>query len=719
MNNRNTKSTLLLILIFLFFSSLSAEDILSVPQTKETPKIDGKLDEKLWSRALIMDNFKTMQPDYGQIPSQKTIAYMTYDEDNIYFAFQCRDSEPDKIKASVSNRDNMYQDDYIAFTLDTFNTMQEGYVFFLNPLGIQGDGKVGSDGNADASYDMVWYSKGQINEQGYSLECRIPLKSIRFPRGEILNLRLGIFRQMIRNSELLAFPPVYPDKGSLLKQSQVISVRGWKYKRVIELLPALTYNFRREHQNGAWETEEKQTDFSLTGKIGLASDMTLDAAYNPDFSQIEADAGQIDINLRYALYYPEKRPFFLEGNDLYNFAGNVEEGPLAMVVHTRRIVDPIFGFKLTGKLGRRNTLAAIYAQDDLPGDPVDRHPDFTILRYRFAMKEDSYIGGFYTGKEQNGGYNRVVGSDGLYRISPTSTASYHIFGSFSHNKEEEITNSGHAVGLNYAYGNRKFILDLGYQDISTDFRIDTGFLTRTGLRRLSAFTMTRFYPKSNFFLRIEPFYWSFHLYDTTDKMFESFNLFTLRFHLPRRTQVRFDGILANEVFAGESFRTNGFGLQSQSQILKQISFSLFVRHTGRIYYDRDNPSQGYGTRLGGGIEYQPMDKLNFGLSLSYSDFYLDEDRTKLYDYYIVRSRNTFQVNKYLFLRAIFEYNSYQDRLTVDTLVSFTYIPGTVIHLGYGSGLEKIRWDGERYIDSSDFFQTKQGVFFKVSYLWRF
>jgi len=129
--------------------------------------------------------------------------------------------------------------------------------------------------------------------------------------------------------------------------------------------------------------------------------------------------------------------------------------------------------------------------------------------------------------------------------------------------------------------------------------------------------------------------------------------------------------------------------------------------------------QGYGTRLGGGIEYQPMAKLNFGLSLSFSDFYLDEDRTKLFDYYIIRSRNIFQVNKYLFLRAIFEYNSNQDRLTVDTLVSFTYIPGTVIHLGYGSALEKIQWDGERYTDSLDFFQSKQGLFFKVSYLWRF
>jgi hypothetical protein len=716
---KRSRTAIAAFLMLTLFSVLSAEEVLTVPQTDTAPVIDGKLDDPAWAQALKLDNFKTINPDYGKEPSQRSIAYMTYDSENIYFAMRCFDEEPGRIKASVSSRDGMFQDDYVAIMLDTFNTMQEGFGFFLNPLGIQGDGMINADGNADASFDMVWFSKGQIDDEGFSVECQIPLKSIRFPGKKTKIIRVAFFRQVTRNSEMTGTPPMFADKGSILKQSQAVSVTDWHYKRVVELLPALTHSNKKMADGGELITDDKSTDFSLTGKVGITSDLTLDAAYNPDFSQIEADAGQIDVNLRYQLYYPEKRPFFLEGNDLFQFAGNVEDGPLATVVHTRRIVDPSFGFKLTGKLGRTNTLAAIYAQDDLPDDPLDQHPDFTVVRFKHALKEDSYIGGFYTGKESGQDFNRVVGSDARIRLSDTSMVSYHIFGSFTQSDGNGGDNNGHALGLNYNFGNRKFILDLGYQDISKDFQIDTGFITRTGLRRISAFTMYRFYPKSKFFNRIEPFYWSYHLYDTNDNLFETLNLFTLRFQLPRNTMIRFDGILANEVFTGERFRTSRYGFQGESQITKQVYAHLFFRHGGSIYYDPDAPYQGYGNSMGGAIQYQPLEKFTFVLSFSYVDFFRDEDRVKLYDYSILRSRNTFQINKYLFLRAIVEYNTFRDRLTADLLASFTYIPGTVIHVGYGSAIEKLEWDGESYIGSDKFMETNRGFFFKISYLWRF
>ena len=712
-------SALIIYLILMSTAALFAEEITAVPKTDNPPVIDGKLDDAAWKAALEFNNFKTLKPDYGKEPAQKTEGYIIYDDENIYFAVRCFDSQPEKIKAAVSARDAMFNDDYVMFVLDPFNTMQEGFGFFINPLGIQGDGIVTGEGNLESSFDMIWYSKGQIDKQGYSVECRIPLKSIRFPKGETITMRMGIFRQVVRNSEMSSSPPMFAEKGSLIKQVRPISLKGLKYKRVIELLPALTHRTRQSHKAGAMQTDDKQTDISLTGKIGLTSDLTMDAAINPDFSQVEADAGQIDVNLRYALYYPEKRPFFLEGNELFRFGGNVEEGPLARMVHTRRIVDPVFGFKLTGKVGRKNSLAAIYAQDNLPDDSVDEHPDFSIVRFKHAMKEDSYIGGFYTSKEYGKGYNRVVGADGFYRISPVSTASFHLFGSFTQRNGNNVQNNGHALGLNYNYGTRTFILDLGYQDISKDFLVDTGFITRTGLRRLSAFAMYRLYPKSKFFQRIEPFYWSFHLYDTQDKMMETFNLFTLRTWLPGNSQFRVDAILANEVFAGQLFKTSGVGIQGQAQFTKQLYLNIFFRHTGSIYYDSSAPFQGYGSRAGSSLVYQPMEKLKFSLSLSYTDFYRDSNKEKQYDYTIIRSRNTYQVNKYLFVRAIAEYNTFQDRLTVDGLISFTYIPGTVVYFGYGSAYEKMEWSGQYYLESDRFLQTKRGFFFKMSYLWRF
>ena len=161
-----------IILVFLSSASLFGEETLTVPRTENPPVIDGKINESTWADALKFDNFKTIDPDYGKEPSQKTVAYMTYDSENIYFAIRSFDTDPDKIKSSVSSRDGMFQDDYVAIMLDTFDTMQEAFGFFLNPLGIQGDGMVNADGNAEATFDMVWFSNGQINE---AFSLRFPI----------------------------------------------------------------------------------------------------------------------------------------------------------------------------------------------------------------------------------------------------------------------------------------------------------------------------------------------------------------------------------------------------------------------------------------------------------------------------------------------------------------------------------------------------------------
>jgi len=685
---------------------------------RKPPVIDGKLDPGEWDEAFKMTNFKTFQPDYGKEPSQKTEGYFLYDPENFYFAFRCCDTEPSKIKASINKRDNMFSDDFVGIVIDTSNTMQSGYGFLVNPLGIQGDGMMNFNGNLQSDQDFVWYSKGQIDDQGYTVEYRIPLQSIRFPSGKTITMRLGFFRQFVRTSEVASAPPLYPDKGSIIAQTQPVSVTGLKFKRVVEILPAVTHSNKLAIQDGVLKRDERTTDLSLTGKVGITSDLTLDAAINPDFSQVESDAGQIDINLRYALFFPEKRPFFLEGNEIFQFAGNTEEAPLIAMIHTRTIVDPVFGFKLTGKLGVTNTIAAIYAQDNQPDGGTDEHPDFSIFRLKHALKDDSYIGGFYTARDVRGGFNRVVGGDGRIRLSQTSLAAFHLFGSFTKVPGERDINSGHALGLDYVYDNRKVSLDLGYQDISTDFEVDTGFLQRTGLRRLAAFAMYRIYPKSKFFQRIEPFYWSYHLYDTASNLLETFNLFTLRFQLPASTQFRLDGILANEVYEGRQFGTSGLGFQLNSQLTKKVFIQARFRRTGAIYYDPEAPYQGDGTGATAAFEYQPTDQFDFVLALTHSDFYRRSDKAKIYDYTILRSFNTFQINKYLFLRAILEYNTYRKRLTLDTLASFTYIPGTVVYVGYGSAFEKIRWTGDEYIDSHRFLETKRGFFFKVSYLWR-
>ncbi|MGB8952247.1 MAG: DUF5916 domain-containing protein [Candidatus Aminicenantales bacterium] len=709
-----------MIVILLFFSlNLFSSSTLEAPRAESPPLIDGKLDDAVWAGALKLSEFKTFQPDYGKEPSQKTEGYMLYDAENFYFAFRGYDSDPNQIKASICKRDAMFADDYVGILIDTFNNNLEAYAFCINPLGIQGDGMINHVGNLDPSHDMVWYSKSQMDEQGFTVEVRIPLQSIRFPGKKTFIMGLLFFRQIVRHSEMASVPSISLEKGAIMAQAQPVSVTGLRYKRVMELLPAFTYSDRFSHSDGDFARDERRSDISLTGKIGLTSELTMDGAYNPDFSQVEADAGQVDFNIRYALYFAEKRPFFQEGNEFFQFAGATEESFLVSVVHTRTIIDPIFGLKLTGKLGTKNTIAAIYARDDLPGDEVDEHPDFTILRFKHSFKDDSYIGGFYTGRDAGSGFNRVVGSDGRFRLTQTSVAEFHLFGSFTRGNDSDSTLEGHALSLKYEYTTRKVNLVAGYHDVAKDFQVDTGFLTRTGVRSLHLFSMYSFYPKSKFFQRIEPFYWSYHTYDKYSGLFETINLFTLRFQLPRSTQFRIDGLLGNEVYEGRRFLRNGIGAQFYTQMTKKVYLSAFYRLSDLIFYDPDDPYQGHGNRVQLAAEYQPVEKLDFIFSVTYSDFYRKSDREKVYDYTIYRNWNTFQINKYLFLRAIFEYNTFHDRLTVDTLVSFTYIPGTVVHLGYGSAFQKLEWIGGEYVESDRFLETQRGFFFKVSYLWRF
>ena len=689
-----------------------------VSKTDIPPVIDGKLDDPVWESALTVTGFKTFQPDYGKDSRSRTVAYAVYDKENLYIAYRCYDSSPKKIKATVTRRDNMFEEDFVSIILDTFNDKQGGYGFMVNPFGVQGDGMMDISGNLDASHDMVWYSKGIIDEEGYTVEFKIPFKSIRFPGGKKITMGILFIRQTVRHSEYASYPEISPDRGSILSQSMPVVLSGIKYKRVVELLPAFTHSRKSSVEEGELRTEKNESDFSLTGKLGLTPGLTMDAAYNPDFSQVEADAGQVDVNLRYDLFYPEKRPFFLEGNEVFRFSGNTEGAPLVSIVHTRRIIDPILGLKLTGKIGWRNTIAAIYAIDERPDKEFAENAHVGIFRYRYAIKKDSFIGAFYAGRDYAGGFNRVFGIDGRIRMTPKTFGEYHFFGSANRGRDEEQEEFGHAAALRYSYDSRNFIMDMGLQDVSENFKVDSGFLNRTGITRFALFGMYKFYPKSKFFQRIEPFYWSYHIYDKYSDMFETTNLLTLSFQLPGRTQFRVDLLGANEIYAGERFNRNGVGMQLYGQLNKYLNMQLFYRYSGLIYYDPDAPYQGRGNRASLRIEYLPSNKLRTSLALSYVDFFRTSDSAKIYDYTLIRSRTTLQLNKYLFFRGIAEYNFYWDKLQVDLLASFTYIPGTVVHLGYGSIYEKTQWQNGEYIPADDFLETRRSFFLKISYLWR-
>ena len=263
----------------------------------------------------------------------------------------------------------------------------------------------------------------------------------------------------------------------------------------------------------------------------------------------------------------------------FNFATAMEANTVGAIVYTRTIVDPLLGVKLTGKIGSQNVLSGIFALDEYPGDLAaeegdtdlaGRNASFSILRYKRQMSEDNYVGGFFTDRSFAGERNSVGGIDGRWRLNNTSYLEYSFFKSFSRALEAAQDNQGHYLGLRYNFSNRHWNVDLGFFDLSSDFRIDTGYVTRTGITMVPAFVQYSFYPKSKFFQKIDAFWWSYHLLDKHSDLFETYNHLVLRLNMPRQSQIRFDAILGNEVFADQRFSLSGWRVRGYTQILKQL-----------------------------------------------------------------------------------------------------------------------------------------------------
>ncbi|MDD8027438.1 MAG: DUF5916 domain-containing protein, partial [Acidobacteriota bacterium] len=679
-------------------SPQAASKILLKPLKTDTPPvIDGRLDDPVWAAAPSVTGFETFIPEFGKKQPEKTVAYMAYDRENLYFAFRCFDDHPDKIKAAVSRRDDVQSDDFVCINLDSFNDQQSLYAFYVNPLGIQGDSRYASN-KEDFSVDMVWWSAGRIDEKGYTVEIGIPLKSIRFAQGARTEMSVFFERTISRRLEHGSYPPLDPKRGyAFLTQMAPLEFLGLKRYTLLEILPAYTYGRTYAQDAGSLRKATDKGEFSLTGKLGITPSLILDGTINPDFSQVEADAGQVDANLRYDLYYAEKRPFFLEGSEAFNL-GAVLTSPLQAVVHTRTIIDPKAGFKLTGKIGRNDTIAAIFAADASPSSNTGQSdaPDarFSIVRYRRTTSQDGYLGLFFTERDQDGRINRVAGPDGQIRLGQASMLSFHALGSFTRAGTESRWANGRAVSLEYAYDTSRLGIDASLHDISSDFEADTGYLTRTGLTSAVVNISPRFYTKSPWFRRISPAVSFTALHDQDSGLTETDA--TAGFGVVLKGNSTLTALLSktSEVFLGRRFDVSGFSLTGRTQLTKQIQFRATFR-TGQAIRYVVEPYQGYGKRATLTGVYQPTENINLTLTWTYSDLFKDATREKVYDYNIYRARLTYQVNKYLFFRAIVESNSYHRTLLTDFLASFTYIPGTVIHIGYGSFYERTGWiEGE-------------------------
>lgn len=693
-------------------------------RTETPPVIDGVLDDPVWDDAPSLTGFKTWRPDYNADMAGATVVKVAYDGKNLYFAFRCYDSAPDRIKTSITSRDNIARDDWVAVNLDSFNDQQGLYVLYVNPAGIQGDTRY-AGGHEDHDFDMVWYSAGRIDNEGYTVEIRLPLESIRFAGTNPTYMGVIFERSIVQSREAGTYPPLDPAQGeSWLTQTMPMVFRDLERPKVLEVLPAVTYTYAQAHSRGTFATVEDEPNISLTAKYGLTSELVLDGTFNPDFSQVEADAGQVDVNLRYDLYFAEKRPFFLEGRAHYAMGafGASERDPLLSIVHTRTIVEPIAGARLSGKLGERDIVAAMFAVDELPStSPVGNreYANVPILRYKRVLSEDGYLGGIYAARQFGQHLNFATGVDGLMRMSGSSTLGYH--GLLSYTRQDAFTDDvgGHAIGANYARSTRDIDYSVVFKDISEDFRAETGYITRTGVTQISGLLRPKFYPGVDFIQRIDGELFTAQTRDRFYDMWETFNHISFEHFFLNRLNFKVKYSYSSEIFLGDRFQTGGFHVAFGGRVTNQLSFGTLYRRTGAVYYGAE-PYQGRSNRVTTSMTIQPSGKLEGVASFIFFDFRGDENSTNDYNYPLVRGKLTYQLSRYLFFRGILEYNDYRSELLTDLLASFTYIPGTVIHVGYGSLHDKTRWDpsADRYVEDNRLLQTRRQLFLKGSYLWR-
>ena len=710
--------------LFVLTSFCFANEPLKPTRVSTPPVIDGILTGVEWNNVFMIQTFKTFSPDFGKEVSQKTVAYASYDSEYLYFAFRCYDNEPDKIKTSVSNRDNIRADDWICINLDSFSDQQSLYAFYVNPNGIQTDSRYAA-GQEDFSADFIWYSAGQVLGDGYSIEISIPLKSIRYSETNPVIMSIFFERYISRLTEHSSFPELDPAMGyAFLVQMRQMEYYDLKTYKLFELLPAFTYSQKYNQSKNDLVRTENHGELNLTTKYGITSDLILDGTYNPDFSQVEADAGQVDVNLRYALYYPEKRPFFLEGSEIFNVAGTSISSvdPLSSLVHTRNIVKPLAGIKLSGKIDAKNTLAVLYAMDELPEENSARDGDyshFPIVRYKRSFSNDSYIGGIYTGKELKNSFNRVGGFDGLIRLSQSSIFELNAIYASTQFSPLQSNLDGSVVSLKYKNDTRDLYFDFSLKNISQDFYTMSGYITRNGIFTAAGLIRPKFYPSTGTISRIDLEAFSAQTQDKPSKLWETFNHVSGQIYFLGSLTAKLKYTYSTEVFSNQKFNTGGFGISFGGQLTKHFSISATYSKVEAIYYAQ-LPYQGKSDRITAISVFNPTDQIEFYTQFVFSNFIRSSDDRLIYEYPIFRERLTYQFNQYLFLRGIVEYNKFRRSLLTDFLVSFTYVPGTVIHIGYGSLYERKTWDDfqYRYIENDSFREAQRGLFLKMSYLWR-
>lgn len=752
------------------------------PRLEATVSIDGVLDEAVWSRAARLGGFTQYSPVDGRPAVQATEVLVWYSPTALHFGIRAT-AEPGTVRAHLTDRDKgIIPDDYVEIQLGTFNDGRSAFVFAVNPFGVQADGalvegnqnrrsaiegdRTGGREQPDLAPDYTFDSRGRVTDTGYEVEVRIPFRTLRYQSAETQDWTLQIIRKSAQSGREDTWAPARRDAASFLTQhGKLVGLTGLRRGLVLELNPIATSSINGAPATGGWQYDGGKPDVGGNVKWGMSTNFTMNGTVNPDFSQVESDAGQISPDPRRALFFAEKRPFFLDGLEYFSTP--------SQVIYTRRLAAPTAAVKVTGKVSG-TSFGLLSAMDGLETSATGHdRPVFNLIRILKDVGDQSRLGAAYTDRIEGDAYNRVGEVDGRWVFGGINSLAFH--GAVSRTREAGQTRTGPLWYLNFTRTGRRFGFNASFQGISDRFHAASGFLSQGDLVQLVLGPSVTFYGRSGAFIErfngsVNTTYsWAYPRFTAgaraRDRQYHFNGSWAIRggFNLSATGFVEsfgFDDRLYKdyrlEVPTATGTDTVPFGVKRRLPVRALLiraktpevgGFAL----DGFAAYGRDpnylewSASEIVFARLG--LTYRPTEKLRFESGVPILIHYRRTDGTRVDGAVIPRLKMEYQVSRSVFLRFVGEYrSSYQDdlrddartghpilirdpvdgvfkrslalghesnSLRVDWLFSFQPTPGTVFFAGYGSSLaedEVFRFRGLA--------RTRDGFFTKLSYLFR-
>ena len=737
-------------------------------RTTTPPTVDGLLDDAVWSNAARITEFVQRQPVDGAPASEDTEVYLAYDDTSLYLAFHAKYDNPETMRANRVDRDRAgYGDDILSVYFDPFLDQQRAYVFSVNGYGVQGDSIVsggrgggfsgGGRGGVpwgDRSWDALFESGGQPVADGFTAEMAIPFKSLRYPaRPDNVPHTWGlqIVRQIRDKDETIVWSPVSRDIAGFLPQMGVLDgMTGLSTSRNLEVQPTFTA-FRYgtfDETAGRLVDGEPQPDLGANFKYGVTPNLIADFTLNPDFSQIESDRPQVEVNQRFALFYPELRPFFLEGAEIFQMQAPVT------VVHTRTIVDPQYGAKLTGKAGK-TTLGVLFANDEGASLGVDDRLDPAfgqtaqtfVGRVRYDLYSESFVGAIVTDRQFLDGHSRLVGADSNFRIGATHQLGFRALGT-----DRRAAQSGPQVnpcpstadveapaacdGYAMDFGLRKRGRNLSYSidsfALSPDFRTDVGFVRRTDQRETEARLDYLWWPQS-WVISWGPEFRYGRNYNFDGVLADENLRAGVSANFAKNVRYSFDLDQDMERFYGIDFEKRRYRMFGNVSTSRVFSFGTGFDWGDEIYFDGANPFLGRESGFRTFINFRPVSRFATNINITTSRFMdplglfaagiNDGERSEdgeIFNVNIFRALNTYQVTDRLALRNITEFNTYRGTVGLNLLATYRVNSGTAFYVGYDDHYRQHElFDDQVNAIDRGYLHTNRAVFTKIQYLFRY